>query len=85
MTPHKSDYDFHYLKNMCCRALHDMHSHDLSSKFILGNFISRLKDNIKPFVKGFSPQTIPQAITYARLQEEALKSSQTKPYKPQSY
>lgn len=64
----------------CCRALLDMHSYALSSKFILNSFISGLKDNIKPFVEAFAPQSISQAITYARLQEETLMSMQTKSY-----
>lgn len=82
----------------CCRALLDMHSYELSSKFILDSFISGLRDNIKPFVKAFSPQSISQAITYARLQEETLTSlqvksfttkpfipNQTKSFRPQPY
>ena len=65
-----------------CRALLDMQSYELSSIFILDSFISGLKDSIKHFVKAFNPHTIPQAISYARLQEDSLHSLQLKTYKP---
>ncbi|CAO2813904.1 unnamed protein product [Amaranthus hypochondriacus] len=37
------------------RALLDMHSYDLSSKYVLDSFISGLKESIKSFVKAFQP------------------------------
>lgn len=59
-----------------------MQAYELSPKFIVDNFISGLKDNIKPFVKAFNPQNIPQAISYARLQEDSLHTLQPKTHKP---
>ncbi|CAO2838144.1 unnamed protein product [Amaranthus hypochondriacus] len=52
------------------RSFLEMHDYDLSPRFILDSFISGLKETIKPFVKAFKPDSLTQAIEYARLQEE---------------
>ena len=64
------------------RSFLEMHDYDLSHMFILDNFISGLKDTIKPFVKAFKPDTFAKAIEYARLQEESVKSLQNQNPKP---
>ncbi|CAO2836370.1 unnamed protein product [Amaranthus hypochondriacus] len=58
----------------CSRSFLEMHDYDLSSKFLLDSFVSGLHDTIKPFVKAFKPENITQAIEYARLQSESIKS-----------
>ena len=50
----------------------EMHTYDLSPKFVHDSFIGGLKDSLKSFVKAFNLETIPQAIHYARLQQESL-------------
>ena len=44
------------------RALLEMHAYELSPKFVLDSLTGELKDSLKPFVKAFNPETIPQAI-----------------------
>ncbi|KAL8087895.1 hypothetical protein AgCh_037873 [Apium graveolens] len=47
-------------------------NHILPKNYILDSFIGGLKPSVKPFVRAFKPETISQAIEYARLQEESL-------------
>ena len=47
-------------------------NHILPDIYILDNFIGGLKPSVKPFVRAFKPDSIAQAIEYARLQEESL-------------
>ena len=63
----------------CCRSLLEMHSYDLSSKFVLESFVSGLKDNIKPFVKASQPHTIPQAYKNPSYQPNFSPQLQAKP------
>ena len=47
-------------------------NHILPDNYILDSFIGGLKPSVKPFVRAFKPNSISQAIEYARLQEESL-------------
>ena len=58
------------------RAILEMGAYELSPKFVLDSFIGGLKDSLKSFVRTFDPEFIPQAIHYARLQQESIRSLQ---------
>jgi len=66
----------------------------LPDAFFVDSFISALKPQLKPFVKALNPDSLQAAITFARLQEKALKawkqtatiSQQTTPFAyPKTY
>uniref|UniRef100_A0A803M2N6 Ty3 transposon capsid-like protein domain-containing protein n=1 Tax=Chenopodium quinoa TaxID=63459 RepID=A0A803M2N6_CHEQI len=44
----------------------------LPNKYVLESFIGGLKPGIRPFVRAFKPQTINEAVEYARLQDESI-------------
>lgn len=54
------------------RAVMVQINHILPDSYILDSFIGGLKPSVKPFVRAFKPDTISQAIEYARLQEESI-------------
>ena len=49
----------------------------LPDVFFVDSFISGLKPQLKPFVKALNPETLQSAISFARLQEEALEAWKT--------
>lgn len=53
----------------------------LDEPYFVFGFISGLKDEIKPMMKMFKPQSLPKAFEVAELQEYALEiqSKQSKP------
>ncbi|XP_056688530.1 uncharacterized protein [Spinacia oleracea] len=59
--------------------------HNLPEEFILDNFIGGLDPVVKPFVKAFKPNTIAEAVEFARLQEEQNLATTCKPTKTHSY
>ncbi|XP_074313633.1 uncharacterized protein LOC141648817 [Silene latifolia] len=52
----------------------------LPDQYFLDSFVGGLKPAVKPFVKAFKPETLSEAVEYARLQEETI--SATKINKP---
>lgn len=60
------------------KSITKQHNHVLPEGYILDSFVSGLKPSVKPFVKAFKPNTIAEAIDYARLQEESLAMSSLK-------
>ncbi|XP_056683030.1 uncharacterized protein [Spinacia oleracea] len=59
--------------------------HNLPEEFILDSFIGGLDPVVKPFVKAFKPNTIAEAVEFARLQEEQNLALNQKPAKTHSY
>ncbi|XP_056690258.1 uncharacterized protein [Spinacia oleracea] len=61
--------------------------HGLPEEFVLESFIWGLNPTVKPFVKYFRPNTIAEAVEFARLQEEqlAVVSQKTHTAKPFHY
>uniref|UniRef100_A0A803L3P0 Ty3 transposon capsid-like protein domain-containing protein n=1 Tax=Chenopodium quinoa TaxID=63459 RepID=A0A803L3P0_CHEQI len=60
-------------------------NHGLPDSYFLASFIGGLKPAVKPFVKAFKPQTLAEAVEFARLQEESLEASKIVPKSYSSY
>lgn len=60
------------------RSLMEQFHHVLPDPYMLESFIGGLKPAVKPFVKAFKPQTVTDAILYARLQEESIQANNQK-------
>ena len=60
------------------RSLMEQFHHVLPDPYMLESFIGGLKPAVKPFVKAFKPQTVTDAILYARLQEESIQANTQK-------
>lgn len=56
---------------------------NLPESYLVGDFISGLKDEIKTGVQRFTPTTISKAVELARLEESVLENKQDK-FKPVS-
>ncbi|VFQ67546.1 unnamed protein product [Cuscuta campestris] len=47
----------------------------LPEEYFVDSFVGGLKSHIKPFVKALKPQSLDEAVQFARLQEEALQAT----------
>ncbi|XP_056698640.1 uncharacterized protein [Spinacia oleracea] len=56
--------------------------HNLSEEYLLDSFIGGLDPIVKPFVKAFKPNSISEAVEFARLQEEQTLACSQKQVKP---
>ncbi|XP_056688753.1 uncharacterized protein [Spinacia oleracea] len=59
--------------------------HSLHGEYILDSFIGGLDPVVKPFVKAFKPNSIAEAVEFARLQEEQNMACSHQPVNPTFY